>query len=162
MWATGGWSLGFSRLKPGLQLCQCPFGTVSKSFLSYPSLPQKFDRSTIGSFLRKPFRDRLPTCPLFASRYGWQSNEYGRRYSPGQTDPIGTTSLCAADPAVGKPNAERSRQTIGWLVLRSDRPRIPLPGERHCIRNREGRIGGPEDHGYLRLDGNAKPFPPPC
>ena len=30
MWATGGWSPGFSRLKPGLQLCECPFGTVSK------------------------------------------------------------------------------------------------------------------------------------
>ena len=30
MWATGGWSPGFSRLKPGLQLCECPFGTVSE------------------------------------------------------------------------------------------------------------------------------------
>ena len=31
MWATGGWSPGFSRLKPGLQLCECPFGIVSKA-----------------------------------------------------------------------------------------------------------------------------------
>ena len=31
MWATGGWSPGFSRLK----LCECPFGTVSQ----YPKLP---------------------------------------------------------------------------------------------------------------------------
>ena len=59
-WATGGWSSGFSRLKPELQLCECPFGTVSKcrivAFRSAKvALPSRSER-------RHCFSRRLYSC----------------------------------------------------------------------------------------------------